>query len=164
MVRGVALGEKAVEQTDYRHSPEYAEHLRTVFSRNLREHMRKRGWNQSEMARRANNSMPKDATQMTRDNISRYARGENYPGPERMEGLCKALGIKYAELVPEDERLTEDEYLRLKSRPRWKVDLNTSADGCRLFVDANVPFEIGVKVFELLRPYAPPVKSGGDAD
>lgn len=158
MVKGVPTLEarsKSGDGEDFRQSPEYAERLRQVFARNLRDHMRKRGWNQSELARRANNAMPKDASVITRDNISRYARGENFPGPERIEAIAKAFEIKPMLLIPEDDWLTEDEYNRLQGQKKWDVRFTTTGTACRIHVDADVPFDVGVQIMEMLRKFAP---------
>jgi transcriptional regulator with XRE-family HTH domain len=156
MVRGVSIPDLTPGTVDYRSTPEYAERMRHVLAKQLQHYLRKKGWSQADLARRANNAMPEGSVKLNRDNISRYCRGENFPNPERIEAMCKALGITYEQLVPEDQRLTEDEFLAIHNKPRWRVELNTDADGCRLIVDSDLPFDIGVKVVELLRPYAPP--------
>jgi transcriptional regulator with XRE-family HTH domain len=158
MVRGVstleARGSSGSEE-DFRQSPEYAERLRQVFARHLRDQMRKRGWNQAEVARRAVAAMPKGSVEITRDNISRYCRGENFPGPERIDAIAKALGVKASALIPEEEFLTEDEFYRLKGAKRWDVNFTSSANGYHLKIDAVLPLDVVVKVMELLQPHAP---------
>lgn len=61
------------------------------FGRKLYELMSTRGWNQSDLARRAG---------MNRDNISQYVRGRTYPTPKFLQKLAKALDIAPDDLLP----------------------------------------------------------------
>lgn len=61
------------------------------FGRKLYEIMSSRGWNQSELARRAG---------MNRDNVSQYIRGRTYPTPKFLSKLAKALDLTPDELLP----------------------------------------------------------------
>jgi transcriptional regulator with XRE-family HTH domain len=155
-MRGVQLPKVRNDKgEDFRNTPEYAERLRKVFSRHLQKMLRDRGWSQSELMRRANDAMPKGATKITRDNISRYVAKENFPGPERLEAIRRAFNCKMEELLPENEWLTEHEYLAAKKRTKWDVSMETRGRTTLLKIDAEVPFEVAAKVMEMLQQHAP---------
>jgi transcriptional regulator with XRE-family HTH domain len=61
------------------------------FGRKLQALMLKRGWNQSELARRADTG---------RDNISRYIRGKTAPEAPQLAALAKALSVAPDDLLP----------------------------------------------------------------
>lgn len=60
-------------------------------AKNLREQMARKGWNQSELARRAG---------MGRDNVSCYARALTFPRDDHLRALAKALSVDVETLVP----------------------------------------------------------------
>jgi transcriptional regulator with XRE-family HTH domain len=57
-----------------------------------------KGWNQSELARRAAVYVPEGG--MGRDVISTYVRGKSLPGPIHLTAICKALGVEPDDLLP----------------------------------------------------------------
>lgn len=65
--------------------------IKAEFARRLQTAMVGRGWNQSELARRASECLPKPAPGQTRghaigrDLISHYVRGAMLPGPSNLE-------------------------------------------------------------------------------
>jgi len=61
------------------------------FGRKLYHLMLEKGWNQSELARRAD---------LTRDSISTYIRGKSLPTALSLSKLAKALGMESTELLP----------------------------------------------------------------
>ena len=61
------------------------------FGARLQRLMFKKGWNQSELARRAG---------MNRDAVSTYIRGVSYPTPGNLHKLAKALGSDPDTLLP----------------------------------------------------------------
>ncbi len=61
------------------------------FGRKLYELMSSRGWNQSDLARRAG---------MNRDNISQYVRGRTYPTPKFLAKLAKVFEMAPESLLP----------------------------------------------------------------
>lgn len=69
------------------------------FGRRLQRKMTEHGWNQSELARRASGHMP-EGKQLGRDSISYYVNGKFLPTAERLDALCKALGMQKSELLP----------------------------------------------------------------
>lgn len=76
--------------------------VKIEFARRLNRAMIEKGWNQSELARRASAHAPEGSTvSMTRDKVSKYLRGEALPNPVHLELLTKALGKRPAELIPD---------------------------------------------------------------
>lgn len=61
------------------------------FGRRLHAEIINRGWNQSEMARRAD---------LRRDAISTYVRGTVLPSPAALQKLANALGMQPTDLLP----------------------------------------------------------------
>jgi transcriptional regulator with XRE-family HTH domain len=61
------------------------------FAKRLYRLMLKRGWNQSELARRAD---------LPRDSVSTYIRAKVMPTPQSAERLASALGVTPEELLP----------------------------------------------------------------
>ena len=80
--------------------------IKAEFARRLQTAMVRLGWNQSELARRASDNLPKPAPgqkrghAIGRDLISHYVRGAMLPGPTNLQALAKALGVKPADLMP----------------------------------------------------------------
>ena len=67
-------------------------HLTKVeFARRVYKLMLAKGWNQSELARRAD--LPRDA-------VSTYIRGKVFPTPTSLEKLAKALDVSSQDLLP----------------------------------------------------------------
>ena len=64
---------------------------RQEFAKRLYRLMLKRGWNQSELARRAD---------LPRDSVSTYIRAKVMPTPQSAERLARALGVTPDELMP----------------------------------------------------------------
>jgi len=73
-------------------SPGYApQHIsKQEFGRRLYEAIIKRGWNQSELARRA---------RIGRDSVSSYVRGISFPDPKNLQSLADALDCKKEDLL-----------------------------------------------------------------
>lgn len=72
---------------------------RLEFARRLTTLRVKKGWSQSELARRAAIHVP-DKT-FGRDNISKYEKGTSTPLPLFLMALSKALNVNPGELMPE---------------------------------------------------------------
>jgi transcriptional regulator with XRE-family HTH domain len=62
-----------------------------AFAKRLYNLMIAKGWNQSELARRAG---------LQRDRISTYIRGQTLPTPQNVKAIADALGITPEELLP----------------------------------------------------------------
>lgn len=82
------------------------ENVKAEFARRLQAAMIEKGWNQSELARRANTHLPKPAKgqvrskQIGRDSISHYMRGKMMPLPAYLDAIAKALGKQPTDLLP----------------------------------------------------------------
>lgn len=80
--------------------------VKAEFARRLQAAMIEKGWNQSELARRANEHLPKPAKgqargkEIGRDSISHYMRGKMMPLPTYLSALAKALGVEPSALLP----------------------------------------------------------------
>ena len=68
------------------------------FGRRLQRAMIEKGWNQSELARRATGHMANG--EVTRDAISKYINGVTLPGPDRLQAIAKALHMQPADILP----------------------------------------------------------------
>lgn len=75
-----------------------ADAVKMEFARRLQRAMIERGWNQSELARRASKFAPGE--RFIRDNVSKYMRGKVLPGPVHLNALSKALGKRPEDLLP----------------------------------------------------------------
>lgn len=67
------------------------EAVRIEWAKRLQKQMTERGWNQSELARKAG---------LSRDNISNYVAKGRIPSPVHLAKIAKALGCKPEELLP----------------------------------------------------------------
>lgn len=80
--------------------------IKLEFGRRLQAAMIEKGWNQSELARRANDQLPKAARgqkrgrHIGRDSISHYIRGKMFPLPTYLAAIAKALGRRPEDLMP----------------------------------------------------------------
>lgn len=105
--------------------------------------MRKKGWNQSELARQADKHMPA-GKQFGRDSVSNYVRGHNFPTPINLEALCKALDTKPEDLIPAQM------FLRAKE-DMPPLDVRGLGDGSAwLRVNQRVTMDVALKILELL--------------
>lgn len=88
---------------DFDHS---SDQIKAEFARRLQAAMIQKGWNQSELARRANEHLPKSARDQSRgkaigrDSVSHYMRGRMMPLPAYLEALAKALSVEPVDLLP----------------------------------------------------------------
>lgn len=116
---------------------------RVEFARRLQSAMVEKGWNQSELARRAAAFMPDG--KFGRDNVSLYVRGMVFPGPDHAEALAKALGRKVADLIPTRGMPSAED----RAPPLDVKDLN---DGrCWLKINQAVDWPVALQVLELLK-------------
>lgn len=77
--------------TDVGSSSEPKRLTKQEFGRRLASLIAERGWNQSDLARRAG---------IGRDAVSTYIRGRSYPEPKNLTKLAKALDMSPAALLP----------------------------------------------------------------
>lgn len=82
------------------------DNVKAEFARRLQAAMIEKGWNQSELARRANDLLPKPAKGQKRgkgigrDSVSHYMRGRMLPLPAYLDVIAKALGKTPSDLLP----------------------------------------------------------------
>ena len=106
--------------------------------------MIRKGWNQSELARRAATHMPNKT--LGRDNISKYLNGATLPEPLRLHALAKALGVKPEDLIPDTDPLATD----MEEAPALAmqtVDENTAW----LRINQQVPIDTALQIMGLLQ-------------
>lgn len=108
------------------------------FGRKLYQEIVSRGWNQSDLARRAD--LPRDA-------ISTYIRGRSMPTPQSLAKLAKALGKAPAELLPN----YAVEAVKTDSAPSFDLKVS-AADPTKAWIriDRLVSFDTAVKIAALL--------------
>lgn len=109
-----------------------SENVKAEFGRRLQAAMIEKGWNQSELARRANDYIPhpakgqKRGKQIGRDSISHYMRGKMMPLPAYLEVLAKALDKKPDELLPSVPMALSSSPFEMKGMPDGRVYLRIS--------------------------------------
>jgi len=119
------------------------EDVRAEFARRLSAYLDERGWNQSELSRRASERLQDG--EVSRDNISSYVRGKSLPGPRFLGAICRALGVKAEDLIP--KRMTR----QVDSR-NAKVEFRAVGDGkAWLRVNQAVSWDTGTKILQLLQ-------------
>lgn len=74
------------------------EAVKAELAKRLQQAIVEKGWNQSELARRAAIHMPDKI--FGRDNVSNYIRGASLPGPGHLKALARALGKDPLDLLP----------------------------------------------------------------
>jgi len=112
---------------------------RAEFGRRLQSLMLKKGWNQSETARRVG---------IGRDSISQYVRGRSIPSPANLDKLAGVLGIEKDVLFPNYDAQTnaiEAATLEIKS-------IDSDAEHMWLRVNMKVPAEKALEVLKILKP------------
>lgn len=88
------------------HDDGTAQAIKNEFARRLESRRIELGWNQSELARRASEWLPKPAKgqkqghRVGRDQISHYSRGVSLPRPEILKALATALRCEPKDLMP----------------------------------------------------------------
>ena len=104
------------------------------FGRRLHQHMLRKGWRQSELARQAERFLPK-GHKFGRHLVSSYVRGVHMPTQLMLEALAKALDVPVANLIPPDSDVSwvgkNDDGLKLTlngERAHVKFDMDVSSD------------------------------------
>lgn len=111
--------------------------LKREFGRRLHERMIAKGWTQSELGRR---------TDLGRNNISTYIRGQNLPSPSALAALTSALGCEPKDLIPETTMGVVD--LR---EPELSVTAVPGEKDLRhIRINARVRKDIALRIQELL--------------
>jgi transcriptional regulator with XRE-family HTH domain len=116
--------------------------IKIDFAKRIQRAMIDKGWNQSELARRASAYLPKSSP-LGRDNVSHYVRGISLPRSAQLAALAKALGLKPADLLPTVPSAAQ------KAPP---FDMRQLEDGnVWLRVNQAVSFDQALKIMRLLQ-------------
>ncbi len=85
-----------------------------IFSERLKKEREKRGWSQTDLAEKIH---------VSRQSVSKWETGKNYPGIEVIIDLSDLFGITIDELLRSDEELKEKVIRDSKqlAYPKWKV-------------------------------------------
>ncbi len=128
-------------ETAMDHAPRDA--VRREFGKRLQQSMTAKGWNQSELARRAAAHMPDG--KLGRDNVSSYVRGLSLPGPIILEALCRALGCVPTDLLP-------SRGVPSTSVSMPPLDVKDTGEGkAWLRVNQAVEWDAAIKIMAILR-------------
>ncbi len=109
--------------------------IKQEFARKLQKAMLEKGWNQSELARRAG---------MGRDNISGYMSGRILPGAKKLKQLADALSLPPSALL--EGVILRDE----PDTPMLEIKQNEDDTVVMRFVQ-TVPLSVAMKIMELLK-------------
>ena len=116
---------------------------RAEFARRLSAAMVKKGWNQSELARRASEHSPDKA--IGRDVVSTYLRGKALPLPATLQALASALSVDVSDLLP-------TRGVPSVSQAIPKFDIRDMGEGRTwLRVNKEVSFETALKVMQIIQ-------------
>lgn len=107
------------------------------FGRRLYSLMIKKGWNQSELSRRA---------KIGRDSVSTYVRGISFPDPQNLDNLCKALEVDRDQLLPNAGESAMD-----REHPAFEIKAAHGSPG-RVWLRVNrmVTSEVASQIFNLI--------------
>jgi transcriptional regulator with XRE-family HTH domain len=108
------------------------------FGRRVHQYILKKGWTQSELARRSG---------LPRDSISTYVRGAVFPSELSLDKLAKALGVKAEELLPNKLENT----ISRSQHPSFEMKASETEPGLVwLRVDRLVKFASAVQIANIL--------------
>ena len=118
-------------------------HIKRDFAQRLQRLIINKGWNQSEVARRAQERMPAGSDIVIgRDHISHYVRGVALPRPPILKALASALGVQPEDLIPTLPPVIN------KAPP---LDMRQLEDGnCFLRVNQAVSFNKALRILAIL--------------
>lgn len=131
--------------------------VRAEFAKRLSEAMRRKGYNQSELARRGTALMQQRGLHATmrsgkkavfsRDNVSNWVRGLALPSPVFLDVMADVLNVKKDWLLPARGVPSVG-----KSLP--KLDLRSTAPGRTfLTVGMDLPTDIAVEIYSRIKKY-----------
>jgi transcriptional regulator with XRE-family HTH domain len=125
------------------------EAIKLEFARRLQQQMILKGWNQSELSRRASEHLPRPPkgqkqgiTGIGRDSFSHYLRGRSLPRPAYLEAMAKALGVRPEDLMPAAApSMIEAPPFEVKGMPGGRMYLR---------INRTVTAKTATKIMELL--------------
>ena len=127
------------------------EAIKREFAKQLQNRMVEKGWNQSELARRAADHTT--SGRFGRDVISGYIRGRNLPGPTMLHALSEALECEPSDLLPARDVPSVD-----KTTPSF--DMKEMEDGrVWLRINRSVDWSTAAEIMSLIRKEDAPTKT-----
>jgi transcriptional regulator with XRE-family HTH domain len=112
------------------------------FAKRLKEAMMRKGWTQSELARRSEDYLPSGKS-FGRHLASTYMRGLHMPNQVNLEAMSKALGVAIDDLVPEGSATI----VGVTDRA---INVTMSSSGmARLKLDMELPSDIALQIMTL---------------
>lgn len=149
--RSAFINKAPSEHVAYDTSKEVA---KAEFARRLNRLMVLKGWNQSELAKRADAVAPA-GVRMGRDKISNYIRAKNLPSPLHLTILCEALGCEPEDLVPSRGVPEAGDDIQLSELPTADI-ANASEEGMAwLRINQVVPWPLALQIMALLKSTPP---------
>ena len=135
MSRNAWHGLPPSKDTDPSFTPQHI--TKQEFGRRLYERMIRKGWNQSELARRAG---------IGRDSISTYVRGVSLPDPLYLQKLADALDCKPEDLLPNAVESAMD-----REHPAMEIR-QAQGDTTKVWLRVNriVPPEVASEIFAII--------------
>lgn len=124
-------------------SPFSHENLKEEVARRINALLDAKGWNQSELSRRASVLAPK-GVQIERSRIHTICSGKHLPNQVALSAIAKAFGVKTTDLIPEDKVVWDGAVTP-------PISMSTQPDGkTRLKIDMAVDMGTAIKVLGLL--------------
>ena len=117
-----------------------------AFAARLRRLMMERGWNQSELARRA---QPFTTGKMGRSNISVYIRAKSLPSPTHLHALARALEVEMTELEPSIVQQAEE--VISERKPFEMSSVPNMPNRVHLRIDETLSFDKALKIVQILK-------------
>lgn len=115
--------------------------IRREFANRLLWYMAEKGWNQSELARRANDA---GSERVARDDISSYVRRHRLPGSMKARQIAAALDVALSDLIPSAKPGAH--------RDQPDLEMRSAGDGSVwLKLERRLPYATALKVLELLQ-------------
>jgi transcriptional regulator with XRE-family HTH domain len=115
------------------------EAIRRLFARRVQEQLNKRGWTQSELARRMAVKLPE--SRVGRDNVSKYVRSQVLPLPPMLQAMADVFEVTPEFLLPA-------RHANVDIPP---VQLQDQGDGTtRLRIDKVMPTKLAAKIYAML--------------
>ena len=78
--------------------------MRQLYGQRLTTLRAAKGWNQSELGRRASEWLPGAENEVSRQMVSKYEKGAVWPGPAIRRAMAMALGVNEADVLPTSEQ------------------------------------------------------------
>lgn len=109
-----------------------------IFGQRLKALLLSRGMNASELSRQASRI---GGVNITRDSVSKYLRGEDWPNDKRRDAIAKALRVDEADLNP-----------NLASGKAGRLEMRQLTDGRALvIIEAAMPYDRALEIMAIAR-------------